>query len=280
MNGDIGVARMNTCDIKQLHRLAAGVLLALLAVACSSNKVSTSYTGANDTEQGYYKKAVDAMRRSQFDLAESNLKSLDTYYPSGAYTEQAQLDLMYSQYRQGQFVEAAATGTKFINNYPEQAKLDYAYYLAAVALMAEGQSTLAQFFKQNPAERDQKYNLQAFNLLNDLTARFPNSEYYNDAVKRMRYIRNLNADKVLATADFSLKRKSYVAAIKHAQTVLEQYGQSTATLGALKVLVAAYTALGQDAVATSYQQVLQQSQAPLDATIKTTPVFDKPPSVP
>ncbi len=270
---------MLTNGHKQVARLAIVAVSALLAVACNSNKVAPSYTGANNTEQGYYQKAVDAMRRNQFELAESNLKALDTYYPTGAYTEQAQLDLMYSQYRQGQFVEAAATGSKFINSYPNHAKLDYAYYVAAVALMAEGQSTLAKLFKQNPAERDQKYNLQAFNLLSELTARFPNTLYYNDAVQRMRYIRNLSANKLLATADFSLKRKSYVAAIKQAQLLLEQYREAPAALDALTIIVSAYTALGLASVAQSYANILAASQA-TSAIAPTTPVFAKPPSAP
>ena len=78
------------------------VLMLSLSVAiagCSSfpkKKNDLKDTGPQRSEQAYYESAQKSLKRGQYTEANKSLEALDTYYPTGAFTEQAQLDLMYS----------------------------------------------------------------------------------------------------------------------------------------------------------------------------------------
>ena len=74
--------------------------------------------------------------------------------------------------------------------------------------------------------------------------RFTESQYAPYANQRIIYLRNLIASGELAAADYYVKRKAYVAAIRRANYVIENIPNSSETLRALKILSASYNALG------------------------------------
>ena len=50
-------------------------------------------------------------------------------FPFGPYTEQAQIELAYAQYKDDKPDDAYSTINRFIKTYPTQKHIDYAYYL-------------------------------------------------------------------------------------------------------------------------------------------------------
>lgn len=53
-------------------------------------------TGPQSSEQAYFDKAQKALDRGQYLDATKSLEAIDTYYPTGQYAQQAQLELLYS----------------------------------------------------------------------------------------------------------------------------------------------------------------------------------------
>jgi outer membrane protein assembly factor BamD len=94
------------------------------------------------------------------------------------------------------------------------------------------------------SKRDISGAKDSFSELTEFLTRFPDSQYAPYANQRIIYLRNLIASGELAAADYYVKRKAYVAAIRRANYVIENIPNSSETLRALKILSVSYNALG------------------------------------
>lgn len=183
-------------------------------------------TKAEKSEQGYYQAASDNIKKGNFAKAISQLNDLRTFYPVGDYSEQALLDLMYAQYQHGDYLDAIASADRFIQSYPSNPQVDYAYYVRGISNMQAASGGVMKYTKLNPAHRDMGYSRIAFNNFQQLINRFPNSAYAPDAALRMRYIYNQLAESEMDVARWYIKRKAYVAAANRAKWVFQYYPQS------------------------------------------------------
>ena len=71
-------------------RLLAFLALAVLTTACST----TPDKATTLSEKAYYEAAQKSLSYGNFDTASKHLEDLESHYPVGAYTEQAQLDVI------------------------------------------------------------------------------------------------------------------------------------------------------------------------------------------
>ena len=194
--------------------------------------------------QRLYSEAKEAMNSSNWATAAKYFEKLEARYPFGRYAQQAQLDSAYAYYRDGEPASAIAACDRFIKLHPNHPNVDYAYYLKGVVNFYEDQSFLAQWSKQDPAERDPRSARDSFNAFKELVTRFPDSKYAPDATARMKYLVNGLASHEVYVAQWYLKRGAYVAAVNRASYALKTYPDAPATEAALAVLVRAYDRLG------------------------------------
>jgi outer membrane protein assembly factor BamD len=96
----------------------------------------------------------------------------------------------------------------------------------------------------------------SFSELTEFLTRFPDSQYAPYANQRIVYLRNLIASGELAAADYYVKRKAYVAAIRRANYVIENIPNSSETLRALKILSLSYQALGYSELYEDTQNII------------------------
>ena len=122
-----------------------------------TGKDSDAVATAEKTDAQYYKEAVDAMDKGRYIYAAEQLSELRTFYPTGAYAEQALLDLMYSQFQSNEYALAVTSAEQFIKLYPRNNQVDYAYYVRGVANMQAGTSSLLNITKLQQAHRDTSY---------------------------------------------------------------------------------------------------------------------------
>lgn len=197
--------------------LASG--LVLLITACSHSPTVEKVM----TEKEYYDAAQKALKFGSFETATKHLENLESHYPVGGYTEQAQLELIYARYKHLDYAGAVSAAERFIRLHPQNTQIDYAYYVRGLANYESGRDELLLFFGQRPASRDLSEMQLAFSNFNDLLSRYPNSAYAADARQRMIYMRNLMAEAEMHTARFYLKRETYVSALNRSRWVIENY---------------------------------------------------------
>src|SRR5690606_4248264 len=166
------------------------LLIAILAVtaACSSKEADVA---ENLGENALYQQAQDDLDNKGYTNAISKLKALESRYPFGRYAEQAQLELIYAYFKNGEAEAAKSSAERFIRLHPQHPNVDYAYYLKGLASFEQDRGIIARFVPLDMTKRDPGAARDSFNEFAQLTSRYPNSRYAPDAKARMIYLRNL-----------------------------------------------------------------------------------------
>jgi outer membrane protein assembly factor BamD len=231
------------------------LLLALLAVGCHRDKKP------DDAEvlpvDKMYEVAKDALTTGNHTKAIRYYQRLIARFPFGPYTEQSQMELSFTQFKEGKNEDAYSTINRFIKTYPTQKHIDYAYYLRGVINFDRDRGFLDHYANQDMTKRDQGNTLQSFEDLNELVTKFPASRYTPDGRQRMIYLRDNLSRAQVHVAEFYLKRGAYVAAINRSKDVLERYERTPAAGDALAIMTVSYKSLGQEKLASDTERVLK-----------------------
>ncbi|MDR9426155.1 MAG: outer membrane protein assembly factor BamD [Marinobacter sp.] len=221
-----------------------------LAAGCASQEEAEVLP-----EKTYYENARQAMNSGNFNEAEQNLDSLETYYPFGRYAEQAQLDLIYARYQNMDLEGSRAAADRFMRLNPQSEQLDYALYMRGLASYNLDLGLAARYMPIDVSARNPGEQLQAFRDFSQLLNRFPDSQYAADARQRMIAVRNRMAALELHAARYYIKREAYLAANNRARYVVENFPSTPAVEEALILLTDTYRVLelddaAEDSVAT------------------------------
>ncbi|MBP7442118.1 MAG: outer membrane protein assembly factor BamD [Thauera sp.] len=194
--------------------------------------------------QTLYSEAKASMSEGGYDRAIQLFEKLEARYPYGRFAQQAQLEVAYAYYKQGEQALALAAADRFIKLHPNHQNVDYAYYLKGLVNFNEDLGLLAGLSRQDLSERDPKGAREAFDSFRELTERFPESRYADDSRARMQYLVNSLASHEVHVARYYYNRGAYVAAANRAQTAVSNFPQAPATEEALFLLVKSYDAMG------------------------------------
>ena len=194
--------------------------------------------------QKLYGEARDAIAAKDYARGVKYLEKLEARYPYGRYAQQAQLEIAYANWKDGERAAAIAAAERFIKLFPNHPNVDYAYYLKGLINFHNQEMAMSWFTNADLSDRDPKGSREAFVALKELVTRFPQSKYAEDAAARMRYLVNSLASFEVHVARYYMKRGAYVAAANRAQAAIQNYPQAPAQEEAILILVQAYDALG------------------------------------
>jgi outer membrane protein assembly factor BamD len=233
------------------------VLIALLLGACSSLNLGRAQDDiANWSAQRLYQEAKESLNDGNYQQAIRYFERLESRYPFGRYAQQAQLEIAYAYYRDGETASAVAACDRFIKMHPNHPNVDYAYYLKGVVNFVEDQNILTRVSNQDPSERDPRAMRESFAAFKDLVQRYPDSKYTPDAIARMNWLVNALASHEIAVARYYMRRSAFIAAANRAQFVVENYPGAPATEEALFIMGRAYGRLGLDSLSADADRVL------------------------
>ena len=184
------------------------------------------------------------------------LEKLQARFPYGRYAQQAQLEVAYAQWKDGERASAIAAADRFIKLYPNHPNVDYAWYLKGLVNFNELAGVLSWLTTPDMSDRDPKASREGFLAFKEVVMRFPESRYAEDSAARMRYLVNALAANEVHVARYYIKRGAYVAAANRAQYAIEHYPQAPAVQDAMGALVQAYDALGMTERRDAAQRVL------------------------
>lgn len=232
------------------------LIASVVALAACSSSPSKTPAGVK-SEHEYYQSAQKSMKAGNFSSAVEHLESLESNYPVGRYTEQAQLELIYARYRHGNFGGAASAADRFIRLYPAHPQVDYAYYLRGLANAQSEGDMFSRLLPTNNSHRDLSPAREAFANFRDFVARFPNSPYAADARQRMVHIRNQLAESEMHSARYYVRRGATVAALNRARWVFDNYQGAPVVPEALATIVWAQNKLNMKDLADANLAVLK-----------------------
>src|SRR5262245_60618832 len=164
-----------------------------------------------------YNTGYGYMQQEEYDQAAKAFDEVDRQHPYSPWATRAQLMAAYAHYLQDQYDDAVIALDRFIELHPGNKSVAYAYYLKA----------LCYYEQIVDVGRDQKNTQLAFDSLNDVVNRFPNTPYARDAALKLDLARDHLAGKHMEIGRFYLERGQYLAAINRFRMVIEQYQKTT-----------------------------------------------------
>ncbi len=208
-----------------------------------ADRIYTEARGALDS--GAYAKAIELYQK------------LETKFPFGVHAQQALLDLAYAHYKNNEPEAVLAACDRFIKLYPQNTHVDYAYYLKGLTNFNKGKGFTQRYLPIDESQRDPDAALTAFQSFSELIERFPDSQYVEDAMQRMRYLRNILAKSEIHVAHYYMRRGALVAAVNRARYVIENYPKTPSVPDALVLMAKAYRVLEMNDLANDALRVLE-----------------------
>jgi outer membrane protein assembly factor BamD len=244
------------------HALATAAAVTLLSGCALFGSKGDSDVRSSWTVEKLYADAEDEQSAGGWGNAIKDLEQIQSRFPFGRYAQQAQMELAYCQYRDGEKELALSAVDRFIRQYPNSPNIDYVYYLKGLINFNDNLGILGKFAGQDLTERDPKALRDSFDAFRDVAIRFPESKYTPDSIIRLKYLVNAMAAHEIHVARYYLRRGAYVAAANRAEGVIQQYQQAPATHDALEVMVASYAALNMPQLRDDAQRILDTNFPP------------------
>ncbi len=238
-------------------RLAIPVLaLAMLLGACSG--LEKDATAKWDADR-LYNEARTELQNGSWSKARGLYEKLEARYPFGRYAQQAQIEIAFCYYKEGETADAISTTDRFLKLNPTSPRADYVYYLRGLVNFIEPPKLLGPLIGYRVSERDPKALHESFEAFKELVTRFPASPYSPDATLRITFLRDALADHEVRVADFYFRRGAYLAAVNRAQSAVREYQGAPRLEQALAIMVRSYDRLGLTELRDGAQRVLQAS---------------------
>lgn len=195
------------------------------------------------SEQTIFQGGQESLKQGDYHKAVDYFEAQETKYPYGPNAKREQLNIVYAYYKNEDYASAQSAAERYIHLYPGDAALDYVYYLRAMSIYANGRTVMENYFPVDAALRDRDPMQDAYNAFTTLIQRYPQSQYTDNALSHMLFIRNGVARNIVASADYYYSRGAYVAALNNAQEVVLHYQGAPAVADALVLMVHAYQQL-------------------------------------
>lgn len=237
-------------------RILINILLISLLASCSYFEDKEDDTISWSAER-LYNEAKAAMDAGNWKEAVDLYEKLEARYPFGVYGQQSVLDLAYAYYKNEDPDASISACDRFIKLYPQNAHVDYAYYLRGLANFNKGKGLINRIAQIDTSQRDPGAAMQSFQDFSELVKRFPESQYAPDTRKRMVYLRNILAEHEVHVAQYYMRREAYLAAINRARQVVEQYQRTPSVPDALSIMAKAYKILGMEDLSRDSLRVLE-----------------------
>nr|WP_258187825.1 outer membrane protein assembly factor BamD [Trinickia symbiotica] len=231
------------------------VAAALVVTGCHGLPQKTDET-AVWSNQKLYSEAQDALSGGDWGKCAKYFESLQGRDPFGHFAQQAQINVAYCNWKDGETDAANQAIDRFIKLHPDHPDIAYAYYLKGMIHFNDDLGLFGRFSGQDMSERDPKALRESYDAFKVVVDKYPDSKYAPDAAARMRYIVNALASYEVHAADYYYRRGAYVASINRAQLAIKEYKNAPAIEDALHLMILSYTKLNEPQLANDTRRVL------------------------
>ena len=240
-----GVKFLENAKTVTRSSVTAVCLVALLS-ACAKETDTSAFLDPTEPADKIYNEALANVDAGDYTEASKKFKKVDRQHPYSELAKRSVVMNTFISYRQGNFPEAISSGKRFASLYPSNPEAPYALYLVGMS-----------YFRQiTDVTRDQANARKTFQAMNEVVTRYPESEYAEDAKRKMRIAKDQLAGKEMLVGRYYLERKEFIAAVNRFRTVVEKYEDTRHVEEALARLTESYYAMGLNSEAQTAAAVL------------------------
>ncbi len=166
--------------------------------------------------------------------AVKKFEEVDRQHPYSEWARKSLLMSAYAYYTSNDYEECVTAAKRYISLHPGSPDAAYAQYLIG-----------ASYFDEIPdITRDQDRTKKALAALDEVSRKYPTSEYAVSAKQKIEVARDQLAGKEMQIGRYYLEKKDYIGAINRFKVVVTQYQTTRHVEEALERLTEAYMALG------------------------------------
>ena len=220
--------------------LAPLLLLAVLVAplgACSnlSNLFGAEQVSPDEPPEKLYNEGVFLLdKRKDYKAAAKKFEEVERQHPYSDWARKALIMVAFARYEAKDYEDCISAARRFVTLHPGSPDAAYAQFLIGSA-----------YYEQIPdVSRDQGRTEKAIAALEEVTRKYPDSEYSLNAKRKIEVARDQLAGKEMVTGRYYLNRKDFTGAINRFKIVVTQYQTTRHVEEALMRLSEAYLALG------------------------------------
>ena len=222
----------------------------ILLHSCSqkSEEVKTKVEGDSLETQMIqaYNAGVEALDMGDALFAAKKFNEAELLYPQSDWAPRSSLMASYAYFQFGYYSNSVDELERFINLYPKNKNLDYAYYLLA---MNYYESIVDEKKDLKPLKEAKKY-------FNFIIKEYPDTDYALDGKYKLELIEDILAAKEIYIARYYIKKEKWIAAVNRLKFIVNNYGTTIFVEEALHRLVEIYYILGLEDEARKYAKTL------------------------
>ncbi|MBF0193878.1 MAG: outer membrane protein assembly factor BamD [Magnetococcales bacterium] len=226
-------------------RIISYMVLALIWSGCSmfDEEVEIVYT-----PEQLYAAGVAGMKNNEYLVGKRKFEALDHKHPFSKLATPAQLNLIYANFKLGEYDDTVSAAERFIRLHPRHKHVSYAFYMRGIS----------NYRQISNANLDQDQARKALSAFRELVARFPQSDYAWQAKQMIVLCLDRLAEQEMVVARFYLDRSEYIAALNRFDEVIKnpEYKNTSYFEEALFSMVLASYHLGLKVEARNYSVVL------------------------
>jgi len=234
---------MNFFDLTKLF------LIAFLLHSCSAKKDEKSLIKEINQEQELitvYKEALDNLEKNDTFFAANKFLEAELLFPQSDWAPRSALMAAYSFYLQDYYSKSIYHLERFIDTYPKNKNLDYAYYLLA----------MCYYENIEDEKRDLRPLIKSKDLFKLVIDRFPESNFAIDAKFKINFINDTLASKEIYIGRHYVKKEKWIAALNRFKNIIENYEDTIYVEEAIHRIVEIYYKLGLENEAKKYASIL------------------------
>jgi outer membrane protein assembly factor BamD len=234
------------------------VVCSALLAACAGGPPPQKFEELPSAEELYQKGETQLAKEEDgfnWFLARDFTQPIETFqdiidnYPYSEQAVMAQLAIADAYYKSEKYDEALSYYRDFVELHPEHKQVPYAMFQTAMS-----------YYKQSKdAKHDQTATKEALTNLDRLLARFPHSQYSDDAEKIWRELRTRLGEHTMGVADFYFDQKEYPSAADRYRELLNEYPGLGLDAQALYKLGVCYTRMNREDEANKIFQVILEN---------------------
>jgi len=228
--------RLSSPEPKWRDRIAQLLALALLfAPLGACTLFSKDEILADEPPEKLYNEGIFLLdKRQDYKAAAKKFEEVERQHPYSDWARKALVMTAYASYSARDYDEAVSAARRYVTLHPGSPDAAYAQFLIG-----------SSYFDQIPdVTRDQSRTEKAIAALEEVSRKFPESEYSTNAKRKIDIARDQLAGKEMTVGRYYMDKKDFTGAINRFKIVVTQYQTTRHVEEALLCLIEAYMALG------------------------------------